>query len=105
MRAFVTPELVRYIAESRIDPSDTACEDRPTPDHEWVDGFGWRVPADIADRKASVLVESTTPVDRLWFEVTFQHENRLRQLEGQQPITRQAFKTALLNFAKQILSS
>lgn len=35
-------------------------------------------------------------VDMLFFEVLFNHENRIRVLDGQNQVTKQQFKTALL---------
>jgi hypothetical protein len=95
MRAFVTPGLVRYVAEFRAAPSDSLCDDRPSPEHVWVDGFGWQLPANLQDIEAGAVIDSFNLFDRLWFEVSFNHENRIRQLEGQPQISKVAFRDFL----------
>lgn len=101
-RAWQTPALLRYVAFEKALPSDQPCPDRPTPDHVWVNGTGWQVPADLVDRKATSFVDSVTKEARLWFEVTFDHENRVRTLEGKPTVTRAQYRNALINFVKTL---
>lgn len=99
MRAWVTPALIRYFADQKNSADDVICPDRPSADHEWIDGQGWIVPADSADRRASIEIDG---LNRLLFEVLWRHENRLRVLEGLQPITRLVFKQALIDAWKTL---
>ena len=47
----------------------------------------------MPDNKAARAIDAA---DRLWFEVNFNQENRVRVLEGKQPISRATYRDALL---------
>lgn len=99
LRAWQTPGLIRYIQFARQNALDVHCPDKPSEAHIWVDGQGWVIPADVADRRGSLAVDG---MDRLIFEYFFNLENRIRVLEARPVITRSALKTALINFWKTI---
>lgn len=58
-------------------------------------------PAPTVDERAARKVDS---LDRLQFEVLFNHENRIRALEGKASITAAQFRDALIARWKEITS-
>lgn len=55
----------------------------------------WTVKPLTADEVEARKVQRATGIDKLLFEIAFNHENRLRALEGKQPITRAQFQAAI----------
>jgi hypothetical protein len=104
MRAWQTPEIVRYFDYQRHSPDDTPVPDRPSTDYEWVDGTGWVIPADLEDRLVAQILERTNydPWDRLLFELLWDMENRMRVQEGLQSVSRLIYRNALLNRLKAL---
>lgn len=64
-------------------------------------GSQWVVPsaASIQDTQAQQAVDAE---ERLHFEMHFDIENRVRALEGKQPITRAVYRDALITRWKQL---
>lgn len=57
----------------------------------------------IADADADTQADNDLQKDRLvrlLFEINFDQENRIRALEGQPPVTKAQYKTALINLYK-----
>ena len=52
------------------------------------------MPSPTKDERAVMAIDSA---DRLQFEIMFEHENRVRTLEGLAAVTRAQFRTALIN--------
>lgn len=68
-----------------------------TPYYTW-DGSQWVRDADTDDRKLELDIDSAfteSRVARLFFELNFDQENRLRALEGSPSITRIQYRDAL----------
>jgi hypothetical protein len=53
------------------------------------------------DSRASKNVDAK---DRLWFEVNFEQENRIRALEGRSAVTKAQYRNALINAWKSFNS-
>jgi hypothetical protein len=59
-------------------------------------------PPKTPDELAALFVDRTDDISRMLFEITFNHENRIRTLQGQGALTRAQYKTALINFYKSL---
>jgi hypothetical protein len=71
----------------------------PEPTQAEVDAVGEGPSAAVIDAKASLAIDAT---ERLQFDVMFNHENRLRVLEGRQQVTQSVFRQALIDRWKQL---
>src|SRR4051812_41078662 len=91
--AYITP-LGAYYEGDQAHALDVPVPPRPTQFSTW-DGLQWNTPTPAAqlDLRAGVAVDGT---DRLWFEVNFDQENRIRALEGKAAITRAQYRNALI---------
>ena len=91
MIAFQTPALVYYLARKRLAPADTLAPDRPTSEHEWVNGTGWVLPADIVARRIAGRVDNAQAASPLLFELVY------RETLQPPPMTRAQLRALLLS--------
>jgi hypothetical protein len=91
-----------YYEGDRLSSSDLSVPQRPTSDYTW-NGAQWLAPDPVAlqDTRAQRYIDG---LDRLWFEVNFDQENRVRALEGKAAITRAQYRDALINRWKALQS-
>ncbi len=92
-------------AEATLPPGAVEVSIRPGPLHIW-DGAQWIAPdtATIEEdkRQRSIALMANVDVVRLMFEAIFNHENRLRVLEGASSITRVQLRDAIADFFKKL---
>jgi hypothetical protein len=70
--AFQTPALLYYLDQEERAPDDIRAPDRPSENHEWLDGTGWIVPADILARIVATKVNNALNTSPLLFELVDQ---------------------------------
>src|SRR3990167_3521061 len=88
-------DVVIRLADSASIPNDPRNRDRREYE-AWCDAGGVPLPADqlpTFDERAMTCVDR---LDRLQFDVLFNHENRTRALEAKAPITAAQFRDALI---------
>jgi hypothetical protein len=66
----------------------------------WAGAVAAENPPPTADELASGAIDTPDKMDRLWFEVNFDQENRVRTLEGRASVTRAQYRAALINTYK-----
>lgn len=99
MGYYLTP-AGKYYTGDRAHVLDAEVPPRPTKDYTW-NGSTWVAPDPAAqlDQQATREIDAR---DRLQFEITFDMENRVRALEGKQPVTRATYRDALITRWKQL---
>ncbi len=80
-------------------------EPRPGPLHTW-DGAQWVAPnaatIEADKRQQGIDLMENAEVVRVMFEAIFNHENRIRVLEGASSITRAQLKNAIADLFKKL---
>lgn len=68
----------------------------PLTQEEIDAGLVAKAAEDIYNSPDNVAARTVDNTDRLWFEVNFNQENRIRVLEGRQQITKAQYRDALI---------
>ena len=108
---FITRSL-HYYEGDRAEPWDQPCARRPSAQHVFTGIISldptvmWRAktPAEVDAEKDDEATRKLADdkVVRLLFEINFEQENRLRNLQGQQSITRAQYRNALIATYKSL---